>query len=206
MELNTWINKNYKDLRDTLKNIMKDEQHLVDDLLHELLLEFIQKPVAQKVVDDGVAKFYIIRMALNQYKSSSSPFYKKYKKHINNNERYLSNEWWESITDTNEYNIELDRLINLNLDIIEELLLSDDIKEKNAAFTIMLWYSNDMNFAEVARCLKVSRSTYRRQFDNATKIVIQKIKGRDTNITYNQLPLKIFTTKLLKGYGKKRRY
>ena len=205
MDINEWINKNYNDLKKTVLGITKNHENS-EDLLHEVILDFIQKPIAQKLVDENKAKFFIIRMILNQYHSKTSNFYRTYKRNEKNQTRYLIQEWWESIPNNDDYNIELDKLVNLNLDIIEEMLLSKEIKEKNAAFTIMLWFSNDMNFAEVARCIGVSRSTYRRQFDNATKIVLEKMKNKTTELSYKQLPLKLFTTQLLKGYGKKRRY
>lgn len=204
--VNKWIEDNYKDLRDTIVNITKDDA-FIDDLLHEVILIFLEKPIAEELVRKKQAKFYFIRIALNQYRSNSSPFHKQYRHNTHRNNRHLINEWWEDldIEDTN-YNIELDELVNLNLDIIEEMLLSDNKEEKFAGFIIMLWFSNGMNYAEVARCLGVSRSTYRRQFDDATKIVLEKMKNRDTKITYKQLPLKLYTTELLKGYGKGRRF
>lgn len=204
--VNKWIEDNYKDLRDTIVNITKDDA-FIDDLLHEVILIFLEKPIAEELVRKKQAKFYFIRIALNQYRSNSSPFHKKYRHNTHRNNRHLINEWWEDldIEDTN-YNIELDELVNLNLDIIEEMLLSDNKEEKFAGFIIMLWFSNGMNYAEVARCLGISRSTYRRQFDDATKIVLEKMKNRDTKITYKQLPLKLYTTELLKGYGKGRRF
>lgn len=204
--VNKWINDNYNDLRETLLNITKNDYEHVDDLLHECLEFFIKKEIAEELVIKKQAKWFFIRIALNQYRSSSSKFYKTYKKNIRTNTRNLVDEWWESIPDTNDYDLEYDELMNLNLDIIEELLLSDDEEERLHGFVIMLYFSNDFNFAEVARCLDYSRSTYRRQFDEATKVVLQKMKNKDTKITYNQLPLKLYTSKLLKGYGRTRRY
>lgn len=204
--VNKWVNDNYNDLRETLLNITKNDYDNVDDLLHECLEFFIKKEIAEELVIKKQAKWFFIRIALNQYRSTSSKFYKTYKKNVRTNTRNLVDEWWESIADTNDYDLEYDELMNLNLDIIEELLLSDDEEERLHGFVIMLYFSNDFNFAEVARCLDYSRSTYRRQFDEATKVVLQKMKNKDTKITYNQLPLKLYTSKLLKGYGRTRRY
>lgn len=204
--VNKWVNDNYNDLRETLLNITKNDYDNVDDLLHECLEFFIKKEIAEELVIKKQAKWFFIRIALNQYRSTSSKFYKTYKKNVRTNTRNIVDEWWESIADTNDYDLEYDELMNLNLDIIEELLLSDDEEERLHGFVIMLYFSNDFNFAEVARCLDYSRSTYRRQFDEATKVVLQKMKNKDTKITYNQLPLKLYTSKLLKGYGRTRRY
>jgi len=204
--VNKWVTDNYIDLRETLLNITNNDFEYVDDLLHECLEFFIKKEIAEELVIKKQAKWYFIRIALNQYRSKTSKFHKNYRKSLQDNERHIVDKWWESIPDTNEYDIEYDELMNLNLDIIEELLLSENEEERMHGFIIMLYFSNDFNFAEVARCLDYSRSTYRRQFDEATKVVLQKMKNKDTKITYNQLPLKLYTSKLLKGYGRTRRY
>ena len=103
--VNKWINDNYNDLRETLLNITKNDYEHVDDLLHECLEFFIKKEIAEELVIKKQAKWFFIRIALNQYRSSSSKFYKTYKKNIRTNTRNLVDEWWESIPDTNEYDL-----------------------------------------------------------------------------------------------------
>jgi DNA-directed RNA polymerase specialized sigma24 family protein len=202
-----WFADNYEDLRHQVLKITAGDE-LADDLLHECYIEFEKNKNAEKVIENGSAKWFFIRIVLNQWRSNSSRFYKEYKR---DNKKYmrLVTEWWDDIKDIEDkldYDIEKDELINLNFNIIEDLLKSDIEKERYLGFIVMIYFSNDMNFAEVSRLLNVSRSTIRRQFDEATKIILQRMKKLDTKITYNQLPLKLFTTQLLRGYGRGRRY
>jgi len=202
--INKWITDNYEDLRKTVNNITKNDE-LSDDLLHECIYAFMNNKNAEKVIENGSAKYFFIRIVLNQFRSNTSSFYRNWKRETLKSLRLIT-EWWEDIPDETDYDISVDELVNLNFNIIEELLKSKDNMERYYGFIVIMWFSNDMNFAEVARLLNVSRSTIRRQFDEATKIIISRMNNLDTKITYNQLPLKIYTTELLKGYGKGRRY
>lgn len=203
--VNKWFVDNYDDLRTQVLKITAGHE-LSDDLLHECFIEFQKNKNADKVVENGSAKFFFIRIVLNQWRSNSSRFYRTYKKDNTEFMRLLP-EWWADVNVLDDdYNVEIDELINLNFNIIEEMLKSDIPKERYLAFVLMLWFSNDMNFAELSRRLKISKSTARRHFDEASKIILKKMRDENTQITYNQLPLKIFTTQILRRYGKGRRF
>jgi len=199
--INEWVEKNYEKLKKELLGITRNDYDLVDDLLNECLLIFIQHKKAEELILKGQAKFFFIRIVLNQYRSKTSDFYRKYKKKVGIplNENL-------TIEDKSDYDYDLDELINLNINIIEDLLKSNIPQERYYGIMVMLYFSNGHNFAEVSRCLNISRSTIRRQFDDATKLILEKMKTKNTNVEYNDLPLKILTTKLLKGYGKGRRF
>ena len=200
--VNKWITDNYKDLRKTLLNITHNDYEYVDDLLHECIVIFIQHKKAIELVEKKQAKFFFIRIVLNQYRSTTSSFYKQFRKR----NLTLNEDIKIDIENDEEYDYDLDKLINLNINIIEELLKSDNAIERHYGIIVMLYFSNGHNFAEVARCLDIPRTTIRRQFDDATKIILKKMKEKRTDIEYNDLPLKILTTELLKGYGRKRRF
>jgi len=198
--INEWVEENYDKLKKELLGITRNDYELVDDLLNECLLIFMQHKKAEELILKGQAKFFFIRIVLNQYRSKTSDFYRTYKKkHIQLKENL-------TIEDKSEYDYDLDELINLNINIIEDLLRSNIPKERYYGIMVMLYFSNGHNFAEVSRCLNISRSTIRRQFDEAAKLILEKMKSKNTNAEYNDLPLKILTTKLLKGYGKGRRF
>lgn len=64
-----------------VSNITKGHS-LTDDLFNELLCiigEYDNKKL-NKLVEKKALKFYFIRICLNQWRSNTSPFYKKYKK------------------------------------------------------------------------------------------------------------------------------
>jgi DNA-directed RNA polymerase specialized sigma24 family protein len=203
--INKWITDNYQDLRKTLLNITHNDIDRVDDLLHEVILIFMKKSIAEDLIINKSAKFYIIRIALNQYRSKTSKFYKEHKKDTGDFQlvEAITNE--KHLTD---YNYELDEMLDITIKIIEELLKSTDSKDRYHGMLMMLYFSNGHNFAEVARCLNIPRTTIRRQFDDASKVVLNKMKNYKDNelIEYNGLPLKILATKILKGYGRGRRY
>jgi|VirMetMinimDraft_7_1064189.scaffolds.fasta_scaffold00828_6 hypothetical protein len=195
--VNKWISDNYQDLRTTLLNITRNDTEYIDDLLHEVIIIFMEKDISEQLVKDKKAKFYIIRIALNQYRSKTSDFHKRYRKNptISLNEAL-------TVDSGKEYDNDYDELLKLNLNIIEDMLRSDHPNHKHYAMIMMLYFSNDNNFAKVSRLLKVPRTTIRRQFDEGAKIVLRKMKSyKDTGIEYGDLPLKILATKVLENYG-----
>ena len=203
--VNKWITDNYDDLKRTTYNILgEDNYHEVDDLLHECITMFLQNKNAQGVVERGEAKWFFIRILLNQHRSKTSHYHKTYRR--NKSFEYIDEIDVESHVDLDEYDYDLDQIISTNLTIVEKMLTGDNEKERYLAFIMMMYFSNDYNFAEVARRLDVSRTTIRRQFDEGAKIVISRLDKIDTNLNYNKLPLKILTTELLKNYGKGRRF
>lgn len=195
--VNKWISDNYQDLRTTLLNITRNDTEYIDDLLHEVIIIFMEKDISEQLVKDKKAKFYIIRIALNQYRSKTSDFHKRYRKNptISLNEAL-------TVDSGKEYDNDYDELLKLNLNIIEDMLRSDHPNHKHYAMIMMLYFSNNNNFAKVSRLLKVPRTTIRRQFDEGAKIVLRKMKSyKDTGIEYGDLPLKILATKVLENYG-----
>lgn len=200
-KVSKWITDNYTDLRKTIVNITRNDYELIDDLLNECVLIFMEHDKAEGLVERGQAKWFFIRIVLNQYRSTTSSFYKNYKKKI---EIPLNNDI--TLSDSEVYDYDLDDLIDLNIKIIEDLLRSDKADERYYGIMVMLYFSNGNNFAEVSRCLNIPRTTIRRQFDEASKLILEKMKEKRTNIEYNDLPLKILASKILKGYGKRRRF
>jgi RNA polymerase sigma factor (sigma-70 family) len=82
--LNKFINNNYKDLLDVSKKITNNKYPDYEDLLHDILLELYKKDkeLIKKLIEKKEIKFYIVKMILNQYHSSTSPFFNKYRKEI----------------------------------------------------------------------------------------------------------------------------
>lgn len=201
--VNKWITDNYDDLKRTTYNILgEDNYHEVDDLLHTCIEMFIKNKNAQGVVERGEAKWFFIRILLNQHRSKTSYYHKTYRKHTS---QYLDQIKVDELEDE-VYDYDMDDLIEFNLRIIEQMLVSNDPKERYYSMIMMVYFSNGFNFAEGARCLDISRTHFRRQFDEGAKMVLDKMKRYNKDIEYNELPLKILATKLLEGYGKKRRF
>jgi RNA polymerase sigma factor (sigma-70 family) len=84
MIINEWITMNFKALKLASENITKNSE-LAPDLLQESILIFLQDKKAQDLVNNGAATWYIVRIMITQYNSSTSPFHIKYRKmNINN--------------------------------------------------------------------------------------------------------------------------
>lgn len=75
MTPNDWITHNWQDLQMAARKVSGGHQ-LHNDLLNHCVMAFLEKPQAQVIVTDGYARFYIVRIMLNQWRSVTSPFYK----------------------------------------------------------------------------------------------------------------------------------
>ena len=75
-----FLQDNYFPLKEAAERISSHDQ-LAEELLHYTIDEFVSKPNAEEIVLSGGAKFYCVRIMLNSWKSSSSPFYFSYRKH-----------------------------------------------------------------------------------------------------------------------------
>lgn len=78
MTLNEWTRQAYAHLRQAATNI-SDGHQLSEELLHYSLEQLLTKPNLQEILDSGGAQFYVIRIMLNSWKSTTSPFYTIYR-------------------------------------------------------------------------------------------------------------------------------
>ena len=71
--------ENYGELQKAAKKITSNNQ-LWEELLQYTLDEFLRKPNLQDILNSGASRFYCVRIMLNSYHSSTSPFYFTYRK------------------------------------------------------------------------------------------------------------------------------
>ena len=81
MNVNDWTNQNYSSLLTAAKNISYNDE-LSTELLHYSLEQLLFKPNVEEIINSGGAQFYIVRIMLNQWRSTTSPFYKIYRKDV----------------------------------------------------------------------------------------------------------------------------
>lgn len=81
MNLNTWMTSNYYSLSDAAIKISNNNE-LANELLHYSLEELTRKQNLQEILDSGGANFYVIRIMMNSWKSTTSPFYRIYRKNL----------------------------------------------------------------------------------------------------------------------------
>ena len=83
LSLNIYINKKYTKLTEVCRKLTSDKYPDHEDLLHEVILELYSKDeeLINGLIHRGELLYYIVRIMINQYHSSTSPFYSKYKRH-----------------------------------------------------------------------------------------------------------------------------
>ena len=80
-----YINENYESIKEIAKVITKGKKPDYEDLCHEVILRLLtgNKTKINSLIENDAIKWYIIRTTINQYRSSSSGYYKKYRKQNN---------------------------------------------------------------------------------------------------------------------------
>ena len=78
-----FLQENYFPLKEAAERISSNDE-LAEELLHYTIDEFASKANAEEIVQSGGARFYCVRIMLNSWKSSTSPFYFIYRKPSHN--------------------------------------------------------------------------------------------------------------------------
>lgn len=73
MDLNTWVNKNYEEMYNTVNNITQGHE-LSDELFSDVVFQLLNKPDKFNEVPDEQKMYYFIRVVKNNWSSSTSPF------------------------------------------------------------------------------------------------------------------------------------
>jgi hypothetical protein len=81
LTIEDWTNQNYLKLLQAAKNISYNNE-LSHELLHYSLEQLLIKPNILEIVNSGGCEFYLIRIMLSQWRSTTSPFYKIYRKDV----------------------------------------------------------------------------------------------------------------------------
>lgn len=196
MMIGEWINENYDTIKGWLHNIIKDEnQSVQDDLFHDILLAFMEHPRAEEIIENGEARWFLVRMTINQSRSSTSKHFKIYKKY--------NYEFIDNITEVEEeeYDIKEDIEIETLLNCLDEMYKGNN-RERYYAM-IILFYITLQNFSEVSRRLNIPRSTISINYKEGIQILKDKfLNQRNNNIEKDNKTIKILNTQILKDYGK----
>ena len=78
--IDQFMRENYKELATAASRISNNSE-LSEELLHFCLEEFLKKKDCLAIVDSGGGRFYIVRILLNQWRSTTSEFFHTYRKH-----------------------------------------------------------------------------------------------------------------------------
>ena len=145
MDRDEFMRENYESLKLSARSVSQNSE-MAEELLHYALDQFLHKPNVDEIIDSGGAQFYIVRIMLNSWRSTTSPFYREYRKPFDNIEdhSYLTYE-----EDQNEEVEELaaEVLAHLNnLSWFEKELIKVYIEE-------------DHNMSSLSRATKIPRTT-----------------------------------------------
>lgn len=145
MTLDEFMSENYEDLLSSARKISQNSP-LSDELLHYALDEFLHKENCDDILQSGGAQFYLVRIMLNSWRSTTSPFYRNYRKPSDSIEDHSYLEYEEG--DREE---------------IEELAA-----EVQASLNSLSWFERELlrvyieeghNMSSLSRATKIPRTT-----------------------------------------------
>jgi hypothetical protein len=182
MTLNQYVTANYEDIRKWLWNVTKGERpDLFNDFVHECLIIFMEHDKATDVVRQGDARWFIVRIGLNQWRSSTSPFHKQY--------RPPHNELFMDIPlEQEEYDMELDVIQDLAVQVLDEMHMGT-LEEYYMSLVVMIYHTLNHNFSEMQRQLDIPRTSLSLVYNKAIgeikkrlELKIKQVKNGTINV------------------------
>ena len=174
-----YITINYTEIKKWLYNITKGEKsHLYEDFLHEVILIFLSNHLSQQAIDSGTARFFLVRIGLNQWRSSTSPFHYQYR------DSFLDFPDREDVA-TEEYDMTEDMLIEMLLDGLDKMYNGDARYE---AIIMIIYFSMGSNYSAVGRELGIPNTTIRKivlRGIDKLKYTIKQNNDDDNNTNLN---------------------
>jgi DNA-directed RNA polymerase specialized sigma24 family protein len=170
MTPNQYIQENYSDIKKWLYNITRGERpHLYDDFLHEVIMIFLQHDKAQDAIDSDTARFFLVRIGLNQWRSSTSTFHYQYR------DSFLDTEVKEA--EDEEYDVSLDVMEELAISGLEEMYQGTS-GERYEAIIIMMYFANNSNYSLLGRQLGMPHTTIRKIYLRGIEKLRNKINNK----------------------------
>ena len=188
----------YNEIRKQIVKITKGEYpSLVDDFVQEVMMIFINHPKANEMLISGDWKFFIIRVAMNQWRSSTSPF------HYRNKKNKLIELTEDMDLEDEEYDWEKDHNITLVMDGLDRMYRSENEQDRYKAIIILLYYSTGESYTKLGKTLNLDRTTISKTFRKGIEILkTTYIKENDIDIPTN-ISKTILDSKLLKEINMK---
>lgn len=172
MTPNEWVSINYENIKKWLKSTTRGKlPQLYEDFVHEIIMIFLEHPKAQDLVDKDEARWFIVRVALNQWRSTTSPWAK----------REFSHEWVQLFEDVeleeSDYNIEDDALMELMVGILDDMHLGE-IEEYYMSLVVMIYHELEGNFSEMSRRLDIPRTSLSKVYKQAIKTIHERLQQK----------------------------
>ena len=158
LSLNRYISKKYTKLTEVSRKLTSNKYPDYEDLLHEVILELYSKE--EELINGLILReellYYVIRIMINQYHSSTSPFYTKYKRHYKLRKQYKENYIFNK-----EGSIEIENWEELKQ--MEKRLNWIDDKCKNLNWfdvqIFKIYYLNGFSLTTMQMATKINRNT-----------------------------------------------
>ena len=168
MNVTEYVSENYDNIRKWLYNVTKgDRPDLFDDFVHEVIVIFMEHDKASDVVRQGDARWFIVRIALNQWRSSTSPFHKIYRpKH--------SELLFDIPLVDEEYDVDLDIIVDLCVQILDEMHMGN-LEEYYMSLVVMIYHTLDHNFSEMQRQLDIPRTSLSKVYNKAIETIKERL-------------------------------
>jgi DNA-binding phage protein len=152
MIANKWISDNYVAILEWSKNIAGTKDY--EDLAHYVIEVFLVHKNRETIVEDGGARWFIVRTMMNAYRSSTSEYHTIYRE--KGRMVGLTNDGAKTVEDHYDYELDV-TIVNI------ETLLATALASKDPA----LWYRAQLfklyletsNYSELARSTGIARTS-----------------------------------------------
>ena len=138
MKVSNWISENYNEIRSWLKNVVRGDLENFDDFVHDIIIIFMEDEKAEELIRKNQVRWYLVRVALNQFRSKTSYYYKTYKTPFL---ELIDNLDYKEDT---KYNYELDVIIETLLNCLDEMYRGTN-RERYYSMLILLYSSLNNN-------------------------------------------------------------
>jgi DNA-directed RNA polymerase specialized sigma24 family protein len=162
--LTDYINTNYKELKKVVKNITKNNE-LADDLYHYCLVILLEydRVKMDEIVRKNHVKYFFISILLKQWNSSTSPFYKEYRKSVAKSVEYF--EIYDLIDEEYDHEID-DKIAFIKKELENESWYTQQVMKLKG--------EDGLSYGDINKLTKIPRSSLFGTVDNFRTKVKEK--------------------------------
>lgn len=177
--LSKYLKNNYKLLKEMSEKITSADTNPkrvndAHDLLGEttLILYNYKQDKIKQLIEKKQFSYFIARIMINQYHSSSSMFYKTYKKP----QYYQEIQWYHDQPDNSEKIIKQKKEIENKLEWVES-----NLKEIEwfASECFKIYYKDKHSFSSMSKATQISKNTLYKSIRKATDYLKDKLCQKD---------------------------
>lgn len=159
--LNQYITENYEQLHQIVRNITKNHE-LTDELYHYCLMVLLEydKDKMNLIVQRKHVKFFFVGVVINQWNSTTSPFYKQYRKQ---NVEYV--EEYRDVKDDDTYDEKIDEQLTF---------IQQQLNDQHWYVGKVIRLKAEMSYQQIKDLTGIPRSSLYSTFDKFRKETVEK--------------------------------